>query len=317
MNDFFKFSSFFSIISKWKLHFILVTIISFILGVIISSPLFITPLYKSSAIVYPVNLYEYSKESTTEQMFQVLLSNDIKFKMLEKFKLDKHYNLNRKDPHFISYFLYEYNDKVKIKKTDYESIEIIVYDKDPKMAYEMVNGIISFYNDKIRELHSTKHKELITITENAIKNKLKHLDTLLIKIKDIQMNKKVLLNSYYIQEVSNKALNGNPEAKQILNNILEYKNYYHLLDTLYELNLAQYKWYLWQLETSKNEANKKITYAQVVSKPFIPDKKAYPIRWLIVVITMSVSLFLFVFIVSFAETNKLKYNKPNNKDYLG
>lgn len=302
--DVFKFKEFFTLLNKWKVHFVIVIIISFAVGIIVSSPLFITPLYKASAIVYPVNLYEYSKESATEQMFQILLSNDIKFQMLKKFNLAKHYKLNEKDPHFITYFLDEYNDKVKIKKTDYESIEIIVYDKDPATAFEMVNSIINFYNEKVRELHSIKHKELITITENAIKDKIIHIDTLLIRIKDLQLNKKVLLNSYYIQEVSNKAFNGNAEAKQILNNILEYRSYSQLLDTLYQLNLYQYKMYLLQLEKSKIEANKKITYAQIISKPFVPDKKAYPVRWVIIAVIMVVSLFLFILTISLLENNK-------------
>jgi hypothetical protein len=74
-------------------------------GAFISSPIVITPKYKSTAIVYPTNLFEYSKESTTEQMFQILLSNDIKFKMLNAFNLDKHYNLDRNEPQFITIFL--------------------------------------------------------------------------------------------------------------------------------------------------------------------------------------------------------------------
>ena len=45
-------------------------------------------------------------------------------------------------------------------------------------------------------------------------------------------------------------------------------------------------------ENAARDVTKKLTYANVVSRPQPSDKKAYPIRWLIVLISVGSSLFL-------------------------
>ena len=49
-------------------------------------------------------------------------------------------------------------------------------------------------------------------------------------------------------------------------------------------------------KNANRDVYKKLTYSNVVTKPFPSDKKAYPVRWLIVVISVGVSL-LFSFMV--------------------
>ena len=66
MEAFFKNKSIIDMINRWKIHLILITIISSAIGVFISSPIVMVPKYKSTAIVYPVNIYAYSKESRVE-----------------------------------------------------------------------------------------------------------------------------------------------------------------------------------------------------------------------------------------------------------
>ncbi|MGQ9848291.1 MAG: hypothetical protein ACUVQP_12435, partial [Bacteroidales bacterium] len=177
MEKLFNNKSLFLIISKWKIHLLIISIISIAIGVFVSSPIVITPKYKSTAIVYPTNLIEYSKESTTEQMYQIFLSTDIKFRMLNAFQLDKHYKISKNDPLFITYFLDEFNENVSISKTEFESVQITIYDKDPKIASDMVDSLIVFYNDKVAELHKRKQKEMIEIMSKAMKDKKREIDS--------------------------------------------------------------------------------------------------------------------------------------------
>jgi uncharacterized protein involved in exopolysaccharide biosynthesis len=44
-----------------------------------------------------------------------------------------------------------------------------------------------------------------------------------------------------------------------------------------------------------------LTYANVVTEPYPSDKKAYPVRWLIVAFTMIATLFLAIIIILIIE----------------
>jgi capsular polysaccharide biosynthesis protein len=78
-----------SLIGKWRYHLLVIVIITAILAMIFSGPSFITPKYESHAIAYPANVEPYSDESETEQMLQILNSQDIIDSMVNKFDLAK------------------------------------------------------------------------------------------------------------------------------------------------------------------------------------------------------------------------------------
>ena len=80
---------FIKMLAKWRKQLLIV----FIAGTIASYLLtfLITPLYKSTAVVYPYNLNVYSKESATEQMVQLLKSEDVKESLIKAFHLYEHY----------------------------------------------------------------------------------------------------------------------------------------------------------------------------------------------------------------------------------
>ena len=62
------------LISKWKWHLIIITIIAAICGAFFSSSLFITPLYKSVAIAYPANISPGSFEVLQRMLYTILPS---------------------------------------------------------------------------------------------------------------------------------------------------------------------------------------------------------------------------------------------------
>ena len=95
MNNFFDAQRILDLIWKRKFHFILVGVIAIVLSGIFSGSTFIKPKFKSTARIYPSNLSELSEESNTEQMLEILNSNDIKFRMFDAFGLDTVYGLKK------------------------------------------------------------------------------------------------------------------------------------------------------------------------------------------------------------------------------
>jgi len=161
MDNFFNSSNLLKLITKWKYHLVAIVAISALLAVIFSGPKFITPKYKSYAIVYPANIEPYSEESETEQMLQIINSQDIIDSVIKRFDLAKHYEINPNYKYFRTDLLYRYRQNVKISKTPYESVLIEVYDKSPDTAMLIVNAILDFYNKKISHLHKIKYREVL------------------------------------------------------------------------------------------------------------------------------------------------------------
>ncbi|MCX6266409.1 MAG: hypothetical protein NTW16_03500, partial [Bacteroidetes bacterium] len=61
--------------------------------------------------------------------------------------------------------------------------------------------------------------------------------------------------------------------------------------------------------------NRDYSYVNVLSKPFVADKKAYPIRWLIVVFSTLAAFFLAILIIGLIERSQ--FNGPSTVDNEG
>jgi uncharacterized protein involved in exopolysaccharide biosynthesis len=306
MESFFKNKSFLDVIKRWRIHLAVIVLVSTALGVFISSPIVMTPKYKSTAIIYPVNIYVYSEESTTEQMLQVLGSNDIKEKMLHAFDLAKHYKLNPKDPQFYTNFLGKYDDNVGISKTEYESVEISVLDENPKIACNMVDSIILFYDQKIASLHRKKHGEAMEISQKVYQSKTRELDSLETKMNELRQKYGILNYSMQANEATKGELAGSNSAKELFKNLQDQGGYYQRLDSLVWYGRRDYLFFKNQYETELREINKNISYSQIISAPIISDKKAYPVRWAVVAITLISSLIFSLMIIAFIDSKRKK-----------
>ncbi len=301
MNDFFDNRRILDIVWNRRLHFVIIGLCAIIVAAVFSSPVFITPKYKSTARLYPVNLSVLSEESESEQMLEILNSNDIKLKMFDTFNLYDVYKVRRDDPLYLTYMLAIYNDHFSVRKTEFETVQIEVLDENPVRAYEMCDSLIDFYNLKVREMHSAKNWEMVKIASDNLMKRGKERDSLADLLSEIRRNYQILDMQSQVPEVTRgymKALAetgensaGTREIKRLYDNMLEkgtealvmerhfaYLN--NTIDSLTELYHVNY-----------SEANKSITYAHVVERPLVPDKKAYPVRWLIVAFTLMSSLF--------------------------
>ena len=306
MEAFFKNKSLIEMISRWKIHLILITVISAAIGTFISSPIIITPKFKSTAILYPVNIHEYSKESTTEQMLQVFNSNDIKERMLAAFNLDKHYKLDKNNPQFYSYFLGEYTDNVSISKTEYESVELKVLDADPKIASDMVDSLIVFYDEKTASMHKKKQKEVIDISLNQFKIKSRELDSLEGLLNNFRRTYGIMNYNSQVSEATKGELSGNNSAKELFKKLQDYGVEYQRVDSLLYNTRREYLFNKYTIEQAEKEYNKKISYSQVVSSPYPADKKTTPVRWAIVAITVIASLLFSLIAIAFIDSKQKK-----------
>ena len=309
MNNFFDNQRILQLIWRRKFHFVLIGIVAIILAAIFSGPAFIQPKFKSTARVYPTNnVAVFSEESETEQLVEVLGSRDIKLEMFEVFNLGEVYNIDKDDPHYLTYMFDVYNKNVNISKTKFETVEIEILDYDPARAAAMCDSLIQFYNDKVGEMYSLKHIEVIEITEKYISNKSEELDSISNLLQQLRNETGIISASqleritegYMAALAANKSeSSGTREIERKMDYLRDYSDDIFVL----EMKFNKYNHLIDSLRTVKEiqtlEAEKDITYAHIVEYPVQADKKSYPVRWLIVAFSAvsAVFLALLVFLV--------------------
>ena len=296
METFFRNKSLFEFIWKWKWIYIITIVIAIIVSVIFSGPKFIKPKFKSFAVVYPSNLQTYSEESKTEQMLQVLQSEQLRLKLIDAFHLYSHYNIDPKYKYAQTAIFSELNDNISISKTSYESVKIKVLDYYPDTAKIMVDSIISFYNQIVRTVQNAKYKEVINIDKKQISVFMKERDSLKTVLTKLREEYDLYSPKLQSEQITKQYLNSNsPKSNSLYENLIKHSENITLTDSLLQSNLSRIVNNTSELNKAIKNYNKKISYANIVSAPIPADKKSYPIRWVIVMLSVLGS-FLFAFI---------------------
>ncbi len=131
-----------NLILKWFKLLLIIQIAAILLSAIFSSSTFITPKFKSWAVVYPANITSYSDESLTEQMVQVLDANQIRKSIIDQFRLYEHYKVDSSKRYAQTKINRLYKRNVSVSKTLADAVRVEVLDKDPEIAKQMVDAIL-------------------------------------------------------------------------------------------------------------------------------------------------------------------------------
>jgi uncharacterized protein involved in exopolysaccharide biosynthesis len=301
MKDFFNNQQILEIIWKRKLHFAIIGIIAILLSALFSSSFFITPKYKSTARIYPSrNVMTFSRESVSEQLLEVINSRDIKFKVIDALRLDTVYKFKKSEPTYLTDIIGAYNKNINTTKTEYETIEITVLDKNPKRACTICDSLIHFYNLKVAEMHAVKFIEIVDLTDKRLKQKYAELDTLQpvfdkfkneYNIFDYQNQVKEVTRAYMKALATSPASAATKSLKTQYENLLKYGDQALIIERRYMDTKTKIDSMIETKVINLEEANKRITYSHVVESPIPADKKAYPVRWLIVAFSLASTLF--------------------------
>lgn len=310
MDSYFNSRNLLDIMVKWKYQLAVVAVAGVLLSVFFSSPIFITPLFKSNAVLYPSNIAPYSDENETEQSIQIFQSRDIRDSLVKKFDLARHWGIDSGFKYFESTLVWEYSQRVKVSKTPYEAVEIEVWDQDPIMARDIINAMLEFYNTKIRKMHKQKFEEVVVNYRYIINLKKQELDSLTKVAKDLGQQYGLLDYPMQTREVMRSVLSGSgkvQEAQRLRKNLEEKGGERELLSGLMLAISKDYSTIKVDYDRAILDANRNYTYVNLLSKPFVADKKSYPIRWLIVALSTAAAVFLAIIIIGVIE--RRKYNQ--------
>ena len=184
-------TSLFTLIYKWRKKIILVSFVAAIIAAV--SSLFITNKYKSEVILFPtmnlstgkalLNEYndflEIGEEEELEHMMQILQSNEIINRVVEKFDLINHYHIDTSNEKYYVDLMKKYQGNVESSITKYSSIRISVLDEDPQMAADIANEIAALIDTVMNNLQNN-------MAQQGYQSLLKDKDFVLSEIKKLE-----------------------------------------------------------------------------------------------------------------------------------
>ncbi len=285
---------------NWK-TLVSVGVVAALIAVVASSPTFMPPRYMSQATVYPVNLNSYSIETRTDQLLQLLQSNSIRDSLIKQFDLATVYDVDTmvNGGYFALYN--EFNDRVEINKTNFESVRIEIVDEDPVRARDLVNAMLKQVNLLARRLQREKSNELLVIAERSLVHAQVKLDSVEARLDTLRVRDGILdyqgqvreLTKGYMRMIQSGAPAGRISEVQGLMKDMEQKGgEFRQLTELSVLFRNNYDRLLTEYERMVNDVTKELTYTNVVVYPEVSDKKVYPVRWLILLLTTVSAVFL-------------------------
>lgn len=311
---------------KWRYPLIIFTALAFLASIIFSSPLFITPKYKSTVILFPVATNSVSKvlisqnsgvkedilgigeEEQAEQMLQILNSNMIRDKIIEKYGLLEHYGI---DPgaKFKNTRLYnKYEENVKFRRTEYMAVKITVFDSDAQMAADIANDIAALLDSTKNAMQRDRAMMAFRIVEKEYHNLEMEVSDI---VDSLRFLGKIGVNDYERQsEVLNQQLaiaisNSNQSAVRILQNKLDtlgkYGGVFLSLKNMLEFKTEQLALLKAKYQEARMDSEQSLPQKFVVNSAYKAEKKSYPIRWIIVVVTTFSTFFLTLLVALIVE----------------
>ncbi|UTW63341.1 hypothetical protein KFE98_04055 [bacterium SCSIO 12741] len=317
---------------QWKKPLIIITAIAAIGSAIVS--LLIEEKYESTYVFFPAytssiskgvmtedagaknDIVQFGEEEQAEQMLQILNSEEIRDKIVAKYNLFEHYEIDADDSYPQTKLIKTWESNVSYKRTEFQSIEIRVLDKDPKIAAGIANDIASLLDStKNRMIHDRAIQafEVIKKEYKQMEAQMQRMDDTLsylgeLGIYNVEKQTEMLGQEYY------KALaQGKSEAvkklKAQLDVLGKYGAQHERLSDQREFELERMILLRSKYEELKVDASQSVTHKFTVNKAWPAEKKAYPIRWLIVVISTLSTFILAVLVIIGIENYKRMQRK--------
>jgi len=297
---------------RWPLA--IITVAAGIISILVSFT--ITPKFKSSLVIYPTAngfISTIDHEVQAEQLLQVIISDEVKNRVVEKNNLMEHYKIDAKSAYPRTDLDNAYYSNVRVRKTEYGSIQLDVLDKDPQMAADIANDISSFTDTVYNNILRTKSKAVLPIVEREYFDFLKTFQ----ELKDsMDMIRSYGINNYgsqadrYHQSYASAILSGNEKAMKVLDEkfkiLAKYGGTYEILNMEFGRAVEQNAHLKERYRLAQSDVKQTYPHQFVVNTAFRADKKAYPKKSTIVIVSALSAFLLGLILLRWNENLKNK-----------
>lgn len=328
-QDYFDSSNLIVFLYKYKKTLGIIVLTAIIVSSIVS--IIIPSKFKSTVVIYPSNtnsiakalintnvgkqddIMEFGEEEKSEQMLEILNSEMVKKRIIEEFNLLQHYRITDTETPYTD-LLKKYKKNITFSRNINMAIEIEVLDENADTASSIANRIVVVADDvmnKIQKERTTQGFEIVKKIYNTKKGEIKAMEDSLkyimqLGVLDIKSQSKVYSNAH-----AQAIAKGNKSSAKSLENKIETLSKYgsqflSLKETLENerLMLSELKA---KYDEAKVDAEERIQNVFIVTAAYPAEKKTYPIRWLIVVLsTIGSTLMGMLALIVFEQFQKVK-----------
>lgn len=298
---------------------------------------FITPRFKSSATIYAprtnsmakillneenynerLDIKAYAIEEETEQMMQLLNAVEIKDSLIQNFNLAVHYDISTKPKGWKTKLYKALTNNLTIKRTDYGAITISVSDEDPQMACDMANTVLRLLDT----VKNRTERERATAAYVALR---KQLDSITQEIARIDDSIKMCMEHgvFEVEEQTNRVMQqyaiavaqGNNAAISRLNEEqAKLATWGPKLDAWQDLQFTfrEYQSLCKQkMMDAQLDMQGSMPVKFVVDRPTVADKKYYPKRSIVVLVsTLSVLVLSIIVLLMIEKIEEKPSTRP-------
>jgi hypothetical protein len=244
---------------------------------------------------------------------QILNSDEVRDRIAEKFNLMEHYNIDSTSRYPRTYLDYEYKSNIKFKLTKYMSVKIEVMDKSPQMAATIANGITAQVDSvyaRIMQQRALHAFQMVEKEYNSVLQDIRVYQDSLDKIRALGIINYEAQADRYHQGYTNAILSGNYRAANDFEAKLEllatYGGTYVLFRDLVLQESRRLSTIRQKYQEARMEAEQKLPRTYIVNPAQQPEKKAYPRKSMIVIISTLSAFFFGLASLILADTLKRK-----------
>ena len=302
---------------------IAITLVATIASVIYS--LVIEEKFKSVVTLYPAmsntvsftdevhaeqSAAQFGEEEQAEQMIQILGSEDVRGRIINKYDLMNHYRIDAGSSLANTSLMKMYQSNISFSRTRFGSVLIQVLDKDPNMAANIANDISNYIDTAKNRMINQRSSEALLVAEherNKLVSEIKTITDSLTALNRVGVVDKETRPTL-ITALANAKDAG---TRKIIQDKISATDKFGSIYSNYENKL---EWMNIRLSTKeavyeqiKSDATSVFSHKFVVERAYASEKKAYPVRWLIVAVsTISTFLFAIVLLLILQKINQLR-----------
>ena len=321
---------------KWRKPLFIVMLCALFGSWFFSLPWFITPKFKSTVIMFPAStssiskallsaqyskgqdLVEIGEQEQAEQLLQILNSSRIRERVINKFQLMSHYGIDTASDRKYSKLYKEYEDNISFRRTEFMAVQITVFDENPQYAADIANGISSLLDtvkNEMQRQRSVKGLHIVEQEYNDLQKELNNIVDSLVRLGELGVNDVEYQSQVFNEQLAITMTTGNKTAQAVLQKKLDvlgkYGGKYMSLKNALEFKTEQLTLLQAKYKQAKVDAEESLPVKFVVSDAYKAEKKSYPIRWLIMLVSTVSALFLAVIVIMIMEKINA-YNTQKN-----
>jgi capsular polysaccharide biosynthesis protein len=311
---------------KWRKPLLIVMLIALAGSWFFSLPWFITPQFKSAVILFPASsssvsksllaeqqqkgqdIMEIGQDEQAEQLLQILNSNKIRDRVIRTFNLMEHYGIDSSSRFKYSKLYKEYEENITFRRTPFMAVQITVFDKDAQMAADIANRISDLLDSTKNDMLHQRAVQGLKIVEQEYTSLQVEIQTIvdsLISLGSLGINDVEYQSQVLNQQMAISMMNNNKGAMNLLQKKLDvlgkYGGVYMSLKNALEFKTEQLTLLKAKYKEANVDAHENLPQKFVVSDAYKAEKKSYPIRWLIMLVSTLSALFLAVIVILIME----------------